>query len=94
MQISEAHPSSHNRHHENRSLAHQRLVASPPALSDDTGHLVDLSLRTAEGAEPLLRELAGTLVLGVTEEFDDAALVRGEAVVWLLVVDVGSVEGG
>jgi hypothetical protein len=66
-------------------LSNKRLVASTLALGDDAGHLVDLSLATAEGAEPLLRELARTLVLGVAEEFDDAALVGGEAVHGVLV---------
>jgi hypothetical protein len=55
-------------------------VAGTLALGDDAGHLVDLSLATAEGAEPLLGELARALVLGVAEEFDDATLVGGEAV--------------
>ena len=55
-----------------------RLVTCSPALSDDLGHLVDLSLGTAEGSESLLRELTGALVLAVTEEFDDTALVWGE----------------
>ena len=55
-------------------------MASTLALGDDAGHLVNLSLATAEGTEPLLRELARTLVLGVAEEFDNAALVGGEAV--------------
>ena len=64
-------------------------MASPPALSNDTGHLVDLSLGAAEGAEPLLCELAGALVLGVAEEFDDAALVRGKAGLMPLVHEVG-----
>jgi hypothetical protein len=60
--------------------SNKRLVASTLALGDDAGHLVDLSLAAAEGAEPLLRELARALVLGVAEEFDNAALVGGEAV--------------
>lgn len=55
-------------------------MAGTLALGDDAGHLVDLSLATAEGAEPLLRELTGALVLGVAEEFDNATLVGGEAV--------------
>lgn len=54
-------------------------MTSSPALSDDLGHLVNLSLRTAEGAESLLSQLAGALVLGVAEEFDDAALIWCEA---------------
>ena len=56
------------------------LVTSSPALSDDLGHLVNLSLRTAESTESLLCELSGTLVLAVTEKFDDAALIWCEAV--------------
>lgn len=55
-------------------------MAGTLALGDDTGHLVDLSLATAEGTEALLRELTGALVLGVAEEFDNAALVGGKAV--------------
>lgn len=55
-------------------------MAGTLALGDDAGHLVDLSLATAEGTEALLRELTGALVLGVAEEFDNAALVGGEAV--------------
>ena len=55
-------------------------MTSSPALGDDLGHLVHLSLRTAESSESLLCELACALVLAVTEEFDDAALVWGEAV--------------
>jgi len=53
-----------------------RLVGSSAArLSDDTLELINLSLGTAEGTEPLLRELAGTLVLGVAEQLNDTALV-------------------
>lgn len=67
-------------------IAATRLVlARPPGLSNDLGHLVDLSLRTAEGAESLLRQLPRALVLGVAEQFDHAALVRGEAVPTTLV---------
>lgn len=50
-------------------------MPSPPALSDDLGHLIHLSLRALEGAEPLLRQLPRALVLGVAQQFDDAALV-------------------
>jgi len=57
------------------------LVTSPPALSDDLGHLVHLSLRTAERPEPPLRELSRALVLAVAEKFDDTALVWCKAVV-------------
>lgn len=54
-------------------------MTGSPAVGDDLGHLVHLSLRTAECAEPLLRELTGALVLAVAEKFDDTALVWGEA---------------
>jgi len=57
---------------------HAHLVTGPPALRDDLGHLVHLSLRTAECPEPLLRKLSRALVLAVAEKFDDAALVWGE----------------
>jgi len=49
--------------------------SSAARLSDDTLELINLSLGTAEGTEPLLRELAGTLVLGVAEQLNDTALV-------------------
>lgn len=55
-------------------------MTGPPALGNDLGHLIDLSLRTAESTESLLRKLAGTLVLAVTEEFDDAALVWSKTI--------------
>lgn len=55
-------------------------MTGSPALSDDLCHLVDLALGTAESSESLLCELAGALVLAVSEEFDNAALVWCEAV--------------
>ncbi len=51
-----------------------------PALRNDLGHLIDLSLRASESPEPLLRQLSRPLVLAVAQEFDDAALVGCEAV--------------
>lgn len=48
-------------------------------LGDDTLELIDLGLGTAERTETLLCQLTGTLVLAVAEEFDNAALVWGEA---------------
>jgi hypothetical protein len=70
-------------------------LTSPLALSNNIRHLVDLALRTAEGAESLLCELAGTLVFAVAEEFDDAALVGCEAVIDDHVSKcVGGVRGG
>jgi hypothetical protein len=53
-------------------------VTSPSRLGNDLGHLVHLSLRAAERTEPLLRQLAGALVLAVPQQFDDAALIGGE----------------
>jgi len=55
------------------------LVASTARLGDDTLELIDLLLGTAKGTEPLLGELAGTLVTGVAEQLNDTALVGGEA---------------
>ncbi len=55
-------------------------MTRPPALRNHLGHLVHLSLRTPECAEPLLRELARALVLAIAEKFDNAALVRCVAV--------------
>lgn len=54
------------------------LVASTAGVGNDALELVDLSLGTAKGTEPLLSELAGTLVTGVAEQLNDAALVGGE----------------
>jgi hypothetical protein len=55
------------------------LVTSATGLSNNTLELVDLRLGTTESTEPLLGQLAGTLVLAVTEEFDNTALVWGKA---------------
>jgi hypothetical protein len=60
------------------SLRPTRLVTCSPRLDDDTVELVDLSLGAGEGAEPLLGQLPGALILAVAEQFDNAALVRGE----------------
>lgn len=57
-----------------------RLVTDTAGLGDDAGHLLDLSLGAAEGAEPLLGELTGTLVLGVAKQLNNAALVGGKAI--------------
>lgn len=43
------------------------LVACPPALGNNLGHLVHLSLRTPECAQPLLRKLPCALILAITE---------------------------
>jgi hypothetical protein len=51
------------------------LVTSSSRLSNDTLQLINLRLRTTESTEPLLRQLTRTLVLAVSEEFDDSALV-------------------
>jgi hypothetical protein len=63
-----------------KSLFHQTdLVSGTARLGDDALELVDLLLGTAEGTEPLLGELTGTLVLAVTEQLNDTALVGGKA---------------
>ena len=54
------------------------MTSSTSRLSNDLVHLLNLSLGAAESAEFLLSELAGTLLLRVTEEFDNAALVRSK----------------
>lgn len=56
------------------------VTGGTAGLGDDALELIDLGLGAAEGTETLLGQLAGTLVLAVAEEFDDAALVWGEAV--------------
>lgn len=57
----------------------KHLVSRPPGLGNHALELVDLGLGAAKGAELLLGELAGALVLAVAQQFDDAALVGGEA---------------
>ena len=57
------------------------LMTRSPALSNDLGHLIHLSLRTAERPQSLLRELPCALVLAVAEKFDNTTLVRGETCV-------------
>lgn len=47
-------------------------------LSDDALHVLNLALATDEGTEALLSELTGTLVLGVSQELNDAALIGGK----------------
>lgn len=56
-------------------------MAGAASLSDDALEVLNLRLSTAEGTEPLLGELTGTLVLGVAEQLNDAALVGSKAVV-------------
>lgn len=56
-----------------------RLV-STTGLGDDALELIDLSLGTAKGTEPLLGQLTGTLVLAVAEKFDNTTLIGSEAV--------------
>jgi len=51
------------------------LVASSPGFSNHTLQLVDLRLGTTESTEPLLSQLTRTLVLAVSEEFDNTTLV-------------------
>ena len=53
-------------------------MTTSPRLGNDLGHLVHLSLRTAERTKSLLRQLSCALVLAVPQQFDDTALIRGE----------------
>jgi len=63
-----------------KRIASMHLVSSGTAgLGDDALELIDLGLGAAERTKTLLCQLAGALVLAVAEEFDDAALVWGEA---------------
>lgn len=62
------------------SFQRHDLVTSAAGLGDDAGELLNLRLGAGEGSEALLGELTGTLVLGVAEEFNDAALIGSEAV--------------
>lgn len=80
---SPAMPGTHSRptlQRESLDQAEMRLVAGTASLGDDTLHLVDLALGTAERTQALLCQLAGTLILAVADKFDDAALVGSEAV--------------
>lgn len=61
------------------SFQRHDLVTSAAGLGDDAGELLNLRLGAGEGSEALLGELTGTLVLGVAEEFNDAALIGSEA---------------
>lgn len=47
-------------------------------LGNDVGKALHLVLGTTKGTDTTLDELAGTLVLGVTDELHGATLVRGE----------------
>lgn len=47
-------------------------------LDDDLGHLITLPLATEVGAEALLQELEGTLILRDTQQFHGTTLVGGE----------------
>lgn len=55
------------------------LVTSTTLLGNNVGEGLHLVLGTTEGTDTALDELAGTLVLGVTDELHGATLVRSEA---------------
>lgn len=65
-------------------------MASTSSLSNDSGHVLALSLTTLERTKLLLSELTGTLLLGVTDQLDDSLFVRSEAGDF---TDEGSNEG-
>jgi len=83
LQISSVKPSScsfiqlHPTHAETVGIKTKArcLVTSSPRLSNDTLQLIDLGLGTTESTEPLLGQLTRTLVLAVSEEFDNTALI-------------------
>jgi hypothetical protein len=56
-------------------------MTSSSRLSNDTLQLINLRLRTTESTEPLLRQLTCTLVLAVSEEFDNSALVWCKSII-------------
>lgn len=62
---------------------HDDLVTSSSGLSNNVLEILNLRLRTTESTEPLLRQLTGTLVLAVSEEFDHAALIWCKTVLTL-----------
>ena len=53
-------------------------MAGSLGLGDNFLHLVHLSLGATEGPEPLLREFPCSLVLGVSQQFNDTALIWGK----------------
>lgn len=55
------------------------LVTSTTLLGNNVGEGLHLVLGATEGTDTALDELAGTLVLGVTDELHGATLVRSEA---------------
>ena len=54
-------------------------MTSSSLLGNDVGEGLHLALGATEGADTTLDELAGTFVLGVTDELHGATLVRSEA---------------
>lgn len=54
------------------------VTSNTSRLSNNLGHRLNLSLSTAEGTELLLSELAGTLLLRVSEQLNDSSLVRSK----------------
>lgn len=55
------------------------MASSTTALNKDVGELLNLLLSTAEGAEALLGELTGTLILVVLQQLHATLLVGSEA---------------
>ena len=54
------------------------MTTNTAGLGNDGLHVLNLSLATGEGTEPLLSELTSALVLSVSQEFDDTALIGGK----------------
>jgi hypothetical protein len=54
------------------------VTSHTSGLGDDSLHVLNLSLATGEGTEPLLGELTSSLVLSVSQKFDDTTLIGGK----------------
>jgi len=64
---------------ENRVASKLLVTTRPSRLGNDARQLIDLPLRTTESTEPLLGQLSRTLILAVSQQFDDSSLVGCQA---------------
>jgi len=55
------------------------MSTSSSRFGNDSLQIVDLSLRTAESTKSLLGQLSRSLVLAVSQQFDNTALIRSQA---------------
>lgn len=63
----------------NSITSHSLVSTSLSSVSNDSGHVLTLSLSTAKGTELLLGELASTLLLGVSDQLNNTSLVGSKA---------------